>query len=234
MRLDYNISSKHHLEFIHNYQHYFSDPDAVNGQLNTYPGPGIVVGHPGVTGSIHRNTFSFVAAHRWTINDRLVNEVRATSSGNGTSLFTQEFAPGLYDFWGGFAVQSGTYLGSQGLGTGAFYNRRTQSRRNTPVKGFSDNLNMLRGTHTLNLGFAYTRVASFTQAVGTQTVPQIVFGIATGDPIATGTTNIFTTGNFPGSTAAQRTQASQLYAALTGRMSGINRLGLARRRHARV
>ena len=40
VRLDYNISSKHHLEFIHNYQHYFSDPDAVNGQLNAYPGDG--------------------------------------------------------------------------------------------------------------------------------------------------------------------------------------------------
>ncbi|MEK6303995.1 MAG: TonB-dependent receptor [Acidobacteriota bacterium] len=222
-RLDYNLSDKHHLEFIHNYQHYFSDPDAVNGQLNVYPGSGIVVGHPGTTGSIHRNTFSFVGAHRWTINDRLINEARATSSGNGTSLFTQEFAPGLYDFWNGFAVSTGTYLGSQGLGTGAFYNRRTQSRRNTPVKGFSDNLNMLRGPHTINVGFAYTRVASFTQAVGTQTVPQIVFGIATGDPIATGATNIFTTGNFPGSTAAQRTQAQQLYAALTGVITDINR-----------
>lgn len=222
VRLDYNISSKHHLEFIHNYQHYFSDPDAVNGQLSTYPGQGIVVGHPGVTGSIHRNSFSFVAAHRWTINDRLVNEVRATSSGNGTSLFTQEFSPGLYDFWKGFAVQSGTYLGSQGLGTGAFYNRRTQSRRNTPVKGLSDNLNMLRGAHTLNLGFAFTRVASFTQAVGTQVVPQVVFGIAAGDPINTGATNIFSTANFPGSSATQRTQASQLYAALVGRISSIN------------
>src|SRR6185436_3956304 len=219
IRFDANLSDKHHLEFIHNYQHYFSDPDGVNGQINVYPGSGLIVGHPGVTGSIHRNTFSFVAAHRWTINDRLINEVRATSSGNGTSLFTQEFSPGLYDFWRGYAVQSGTYLGSQGLATGAFYNRRTQSRRNTPVKGLSDNLNMLKGTHTFNYGFAFTRVASFTQAVGTQTVPQMVFGIATGDLIATGATNIFTTGNFPGSSATQRTQASQLYAALVGRVS---------------
>src|SRR5215813_7441552 len=221
-RLDFNLTSKHHVEFIHNYQHYFSLPDGVNGQINVYPGTGIVVGHPGTTGSIHRNSFSFVGAHRWTINERLINEVRATSSGNGTSLFTQEFAPGLYDFWGGYAVQSGTYLGPQGLGTGAFYTRRTQSRRNTPVKGLSDNLNMLQGAHTINFGFAFTRVASFTQAVGTQVVPQVTFGIATGDPIATGATNIFTTGNFPGSTSTQRSQAQSLYAALTGRMNGIN------------
>lgn len=222
VRLDYNLSSKHHFEFIHNYQHYFSDPDGVNGQLNVYPGSGIVVGHPGVTGSVHRNSFSFVGGHRWTINERLVNEIRATSSGNGTSLFTQEFAPGLYDFWNGFAVQSGTYLGPQSLGTGAFYTRRSQSRRNTPVKGFSDNLNMLKGTHTINFGFAFTRIASFTQAVDTQVVPQITFGIATGDPIATGATNIFTAANFPGSTSTQRSQAQSLYAALTGRINGIN------------
>lgn len=224
-RIDYNLSSKHHLEFIHNYQHYFSDPDGVNGQINVYPGSGIVVGHPGVTGSIHRNSFSFVGAHRWTVNDRVVNEVRLTSSGNGTSLFTQEFAPGLYDFWGGYAVQTGTFLGPQGIGFGAFLNRRSQSRRNTPVKGLSDNLNMLKGTHTLNLGFAFTRVASFTQGVDRQVVPRINLGLALGgtDPAGSGTTNIFTAGNFPGSTSTQRQEAATLYAILTGRVSSINR-----------
>ena len=224
VRLDYNISSKHHVEFIHNYQHYFSDPDGVNGQINVYPGSGVVVGHPGVTGSIHRNSFSFVAAHRWTINDRLINEVRATSSGNGTSLFTQEFAPGLFDFWRGYALNTGIFLGTQGVQGGAFYNRRTQSRRNTPVKGLSDNINMLRGAHTLNLGFAYTRVASFTQAVGTQVVPRINLGLTLGgtDPAGSGATNIFTTGNFPLSTSTQRQEAATIYAILTGRISSIN------------
>ncbi|HXI89728.1 MAG TPA: carboxypeptidase regulatory-like domain-containing protein [Blastocatellia bacterium] len=218
-RFDYNLSSKHHLEFIHNYQHYFSNPDGVNGQLDVYPGSGIVVGSPGTTGSIHRNSFSFVAAHRWTVNDRLINEVRATSSGNGTSLFTQEFAPGLYSAWGGYAVNAGTYLGPQSLGTGPFYTRRSQSRRNTPVKGLSDNLNMLKGVHTINLGFAFTRVASFTQAVDTQVVPQIVFGVDANDPVV----NVFSSTNLPGSSSAQRTQAQQLYALVTGRISAINR-----------
>jgi hypothetical protein len=219
-RLDWNISAKHHAEFIHNYQHYFSNPDGVNGQINVYPGSGLVVGAPGTTGSVHRNNFSFVGAERWTINERLINEIRATSSGNGTSLFTQEFAPGLYDFWGGYAVNTGTSFGGA-LG-GAFYNRRTQSRRNTPTKGLTDNLTMLQGTHSLNFGFSFLRVASFTQAVGTQVVPRINLGLATGDPINTGATSIFTTTNFPGSTAAQRTLAGTLYAVLTGRISSIN------------
>lgn len=219
IRIDVNVSSKHHLEFIHNYQHYFSNPDGVNGQLDVYPGSGIVVGSPGTTGSIHRNSFSFVGAHRWTVNERVVNEVRATSSGNGTSLFTQEFAPGLYSFWGGYAVNAGTYLGPQSLATGPFYTRRSQSRRNTPVKGLSDNLSTLKGAHSLNFGFAFTRVASFTQAVSTEVVPQIVFGIDSTDPIV----NLFSSTNFPGSSSTQRTQAQQLYALLTGRVSAINR-----------
>jgi hypothetical protein len=69
VRLDFNLNKDHHLEFVHNYQHYFSDPDGVNGQINVYPGTGIVVGAPGVTGSIYRNAFSFVMAERWTITN---------------------------------------------------------------------------------------------------------------------------------------------------------------------
>src|SRR5919199_1132094 len=157
-RLDWNITKNQHVEFIHNYQHYLSNPDAVNSQLDVAgPGSGIVIGTPGITGSIHRNSFSFVAAHRWTISNRLVNEARATSSGNGTSLFTSEFAPGLYKLWNGFAVTGGTYLGNQPLGTGAFYNRRSTSRRNTPTKGVTDNVTMVHGTHTFNLGGSFLR-----------------------------------------------------------------------------
>jgi hypothetical protein len=218
IRFDANLTDKHHLEFIHNYQHYFSDPDGVNGQINVYPGTGIIVGHPGVTGSIQRNTFSFVGAHRWTINDRLINEIRATSSGNGTSLFTREFAPGLYDFWDGYAVNGGGFLNA-----GAFRNRTSQSRRNTPVKGLTDNVTLLQGSHALNLGVAFIRVASFTQAVSTQVVPQLSFGLATGDPVNTGSTSIFTSANFPNSSSAQRTEAGNLYALLTGRVSSIAR-----------
>jgi hypothetical protein len=227
-RLDWNVTKNQHIEFIHNYQHYLSNPDGVNTQLDVAgPGTGIVIGTPGVTGSIHRNSFSFVGAHRWTISSRLVNEVRGTSSGNGTSLFTSEFGPGLYGLWGGNAVTGGTYLGNQSLGTGAFYNRRSTSRRNTPTKGVNDNVTFVTGTHTLNLGGLFLRINSFTSAAGTQVVPQVVFGLASGDPISTGSTNIFTntgtTPNFPGATSTQVSQAQSLYAYLTGRVSSIAR-----------
>jgi len=223
-RFDWNITKNQHLEFIHNYQFYYSTPDAVNGQNSVAPGQGIVIGTPGVTGSIYRDSFSYVMAHRWTINSRLVNEIRATSGGNGTSVFTREFGSGLYSFWGGYAVASGTFLGAQGNGTGAFYNRRTTSRRNTPTKGLTDNVTFLEGTHTLNFGASFLRINSFTQAAGTQLVPQLVLGITSDDPMNTSFfTNTGANPTFPGANSTQLGNAQSLYAILTGRVSAINR-----------
>ena len=223
-RFDWNITKNQHLEFIHNYQFYYSTPDAVNGQNSVAPGQGIVIGTPGVTGSIYRDSFSYVMAHRWTITNRLVNEIRATSGGNGTSVFTREFAPGLFDFWGGYAVATGTFLGAQGNATGAFYNRRTTSRRNTPTKGLTDNLTFIKSTHTLNFGASFLRINSFTQAAGTQVIPQFVLGITSDDPMNTTVfTNTGATPNFPGANSTQLGNAQSLYAILTGRASGINR-----------
>jgi hypothetical protein len=219
VRLDFNLSKDHHLEFIHNYQHYFSDPDGVNGQLNVYPGTGIVVGSPGITGSIYRNSFTFAMAERWTINNSLVNEIRATTSGNGGTVFTREFSPGLFNELGGYALGNPYSSG--------FFSRSSQSRRHTPVNSLNDNLNYIKGSHVMNFGVAFTRVKMFQQSVSNQVVPGVSFGIVTGDPINTGTaTSIFGTSgavNFPNSTAAQRTEAMNLYALLTGRISSTSK-----------
>lgn len=221
VRLDFNITKNHHLEFIHNYQHYFSDPDGVNGQLNVYPGTGIVVGSPGTTGSIYRNSFTFAMAERWTINNSLVNEIRATSAGNGGTVFTREFAPGLFSLFGGYALTNPF--------TSNFQSRSSQSRRHTPVNSLNDNLNYIKGSHVMNFGVAFTRVKMFQQSVSNQSVPGITFGVVTGDPINTGTTSIFAAptatvpGNFPGSTATQRSEAAALYAQLTGRIASTSK-----------
>ena len=223
-RFDWNITKAQHFEFIHNYQHYFADPDAVNGQNSVAPGQGIVIGTPGVTGSIYRNTFSYAAAHRWTINNRLINEIRATFGGNGTSAFTREFSAGLFQLWGGYAVTGGTFLGAQGNGSGAFYNRRSTSRRNTPTKGVTDNLTFVKGTHTLNFGGSFLRINSWTSGASTQIVPQVVFGITSDDPMTTSFfTNTGPSPNFPGASSTQLGNAQSLYAYLVGRVSSISR-----------
>jgi hypothetical protein len=217
IRLDFNITKDHHVEFVHNYQHYFSIPDGVNSIFSIYPGLGTHVGSPQVTGgSIYRNNFTFAAAERWTINSRLVNEVRATSSGNGTSMFRREFAPAHFQLFNGYSVGNPFSSG--------FFTYSGQSRRNTPVKSLSDNLSWMRGTHNLNFGVGYTRISSFTQAVSSAYVPTITLGIAANDPINAGSTSIFSTTNyFPGSNSTQRGDAQALYALLTGRISSTGR-----------
>jgi hypothetical protein len=215
VRLDFNITSDHHVEFVHNFQHYFSQPDGVNSIFSIYPGTGSVLGGDGSTGSIYRNNFTFALAERWTIKSNLINEVRLTSSGNGTANFRREFGPGQFKLFNGYAVGNPFSSG--------YFTYSTNSRRNTPVKTINDNLFWLKGEHSLNFGGSYTRVASWTQSIGSQQVPGITIGIATNDPVNTGSTSIFNTTNFPGSTPTQRSEAAALYALLTGRISATTR-----------
>src|SRR5262245_48412556 len=215
IRLDVNVTNNHHVEFVHNFQHYFSQPDGVNSIFSIYPGAGSVLGGDGSTGSIYRNAFTFALAERWTIGSALVNEIRATSSGNGTSNFRREFGPGQFALFNGYNVTD-PY-------TSGYRTYTANSRRNTPVKTLTDNLTWLKGAHEFNFGGSYTRINSWTSDIGTALVPQISIGIATNDPVNSGNTSIFTSTFFPNSTSAQRTDAANLYALLTGRISSTTK-----------
>jgi len=215
IRLDFNVSEKHHIEFVHNFQHYFSQPDGVNSIFSIYPGTGSVLGGDGSGGSIYRNSFTFALAERWTIRPNLVNEIRATSSGNGTSNFRREFGPGQFALFGGYNVSNPF--------TSAYTTYTSNSRRNTPVKTLTDNLFWQKGSHGINFGGSYTRINAWNSDIGSALVPTLSIGIATGDPVNTGATSIFTTANFPNSTATQRSDAANMYALLTGRISSTTR-----------
>ena len=214
MRLDLNATEKHHVEFVYNYQYYNSNPDAVNGQLPVVPGTGVVLGQP-PTGSIVRNVFSGALALRSTLSNTLVNELRGTLGQGGNVLFSGEMSAGLFTPWRGYAFSFPF--------TGNPQTRQSQSRRHTPVWTFYDTLNLTKGQHTWTFGGAYTHIKSYQESYGSQLIPTATLGIATGDPVNTGATALFTAGNFPNSTAAQRTDAANLYAQLTGRISGITR-----------
>ncbi len=213
-RLDANLTDKHHLEFVWNYQHYNTNPDAVNGVLPIYPGTGSVLGSP-ASGGIRRKTFSAVTAVRSTLSPRLTTEVRFGFGGAGTSLFSDEIVPSLFNRWGGYAPVF-NYTTNP-------YTRRTQSRRHTPVWTGNANLTWSRDTHLLNFGGTFSHVTSWVQSTSTQVIPTITFSMAANDPANTGATSLFTPANFPDSTPAQRSDAAALYALLTGRVSSIGR-----------
>jgi hypothetical protein len=217
LRMDYNLTEKHHIEFVYNYQTNVRRPDGVNVATASpiFPGTGNVLNGTefGNQGGI---AFSAVAALRSTLTTRLVSEVRFGIVG-GTVIFNNGINPGDFDQWKGFGPQLGFVTNP--------YRTTGQTRRNTPLKQGNANLTYSMSAHLLNFGGSFTQVNSWTTSVnGTQIVPTVAFGVATGDPAITGSTSIFTAANFPGANATDmQTNAPALYALLTGRVSAINR-----------
>ena len=216
-RLDYNVNNANHVEFIWNYQTNLRSPDGVNiaGSSPIYPGTGNVLNGKelGNQGGI---AFSGVAAVRSTISARLVSELRFGLTGGGT-IFNNNINPEDFAQWRGYAPVFGF--------TNNPYRSTGQTRRNTPLKQGNANFTYSMTSHLLNFGLSFTQVNTWNTSVnGTQIVPGVTFGVATGDPIITGATNMFTATNFPGASAADmQTNAPALYAMLTGRISQVSR-----------
>jgi hypothetical protein len=206
VRLDFNLTSKHHLENIWNYNYFGGVVDFLNNVDPAFPG---FPNH----GSQISNRFSNVTALRSTLTPTIVNEARFGLTG-GTVLFFPEISPA--DFNGTVANQQGFNLGISAAGiTNATVNNGP-SRRNAPVKQFTDTLSWTRGSHSLNFGGTFTQVNYWAQAF--TPVPSITFGIDTTDPANA----MFVAANFPGAAAADITRAAAIYATLTGHITAIN------------
>ncbi len=215
-RWDWNVSNKHHVEFIYNYQTNLRRPDGVNlgGSSPIFPGTGNVLNGKelGNQGGI---AFSAVAALRSTLSPRITSELRFGLTG-GTVIFNNGIAPEDFAQWNGYAPTF-NYTTSPFRTTG-------QTRRNTPVKQGNANMTWSRSAHLLNFGMSFTQVNTWSAGVtSTAFVPTVSFALATGDPANTGATNLFTAANFPGSNATNLSDAGALYALLTGRVSQVGR-----------
>jgi len=206
VRFDFNLSSKHHLENIYNYDFFGSKVDFLNGRDPVFPG------FPNF-GSQGSNRFSNVIALRSTISSTLVNEARLGLTGGRTEFFPEASAA---DFNGPVANQQGFALGINAAGISVAHNTTAPSKRNTPVWQFSDTVTWTKGTHSMSYGFNFSRISSW--SVSQTLVPSITFGINTNDPANT----MFTSANFPGSAAADLTRARNIYAVLTGHITAIN------------
>jgi hypothetical protein len=207
VRLDFNLTEKHHLENVWNYNKFGGLVDFLNSRDPQFPG------FPN-KGSQISNRFSNVTALRSTLTSRLVNEARFGFTG-GTVLFFGEASAA--DFSGPLANQQGFALGINAAGITNAHNTTAPSRRNAPVWQFSDTLSWTRSSHSLSFGFNYTQINFF--SVDQTIVPSIGLGVAQDDPALA----MFTSTNFPGSADADRTRAAALYAVLTGRVTAVNR-----------
>jgi len=211
LRLDFNLSEKHHLETSYYYQNYITTIDTLNNRDPQFPG------FPNHGGQFS-NRFSVSTALRSTLTPTIVNEVRVGFTGGTVAFFPDADAS---QFNGSVANQAGFSLGINAFGNSttaitSATNTTSPSRRNAPVWTFGDTLSWTRGAHSLNFGGSFTQANFWT--LDKTLVPSIAFGVNANDPAA----GMFNSTNFPGISSAQLSSAQALYAVLTGRVTAIN------------
>ena len=216
-RIDFVVNSKNTLSFIYNYDWYNAVPDLLNGLVPAFPGTGDVLFGNVQTGQ-GSNRFDGTISLRSTISSHMTNEWRMGLNG-GTVTFFTGISPGDFDPWRGYFpsfASAGTSL--SGVATG---DAQEPQRRNAPVKNLGDTVSWIKGSHQLSFGGNWDQVNLYQQIEYTELFPTISFGIASGDPVFTGNTSMFTTANFPGASSSQLSSAANLYADVVGRVSGI-------------
>ena len=201
LRLDFNLTKNHSLEFVMNRQKFLPAKDFLNSQEERFPG------FPSYTQSSYRDAYSTTL--RSTFGKSIVNEARHTIS-TGQSFFSAGISRDDFGYQGGFD------LGIGAAGITSTTSRNSYSDRNSPTYDFTDSVTWVWGGHSINFGGQYKRIKLIQNSIG-RIVPTISFGID-----ATDTANsMFNTTNFPGASATQLTEARNLYATLIGRVTGF-------------
>jgi hypothetical protein len=211
-RIDYEVSKSHRLTGSMNYRHINSTPDTTNSaQL---PFPGFLT-----TGSQQSTRWTTSESLRSTFGSNLVNEFRIGGSG-GSTLFSPELEPGMWSGTGagaqggyrlnlnGACCGTGFALTNPGLGSG-------QSSREASTRVIEDTATWLRGNH--NISFGGTFVQGMVWLQNQTLVPTANFGLVATESAIT----MFNTTNFPGASTTDLTNAQNLYAMLTGRITSL-------------
>jgi hypothetical protein len=205
VRLDFNLTSKHKLENIWNYQLFTGKVDFLNNTDPAFPN----FPNQGFQGS---NRFSNTTALRSTLTPAIVNEARFGLTG-GTVLFFPNVNAG--QFTGSVANQDGFSLGIGAAGITSATVSTSPSRRNAPVRSFTDTVSWTKGAHSMSFGGSLTHITFWSWAQ--QQVPTITLGTDASDPANA----LFTTANFPGASTTDLTNARNIYAVLTGRVTAV-------------
>ena len=95
--IDYNLSDKHHLSGVWNYQVNSRDPDGLNGTLAILPGTGTVLGSPELQGPVWHQLDRDLSHVRSTSLRRLTNEGTFGIQG-GTDILGSGTAANEYGF----------------------------------------------------------------------------------------------------------------------------------------
>ena len=209
VRLDFNLTPNHHLDNVWNYNVFASSPDQLNSRDAIFPG--LPIG----TGGQYSDRFSNSTGLRSILTKNLTNELRFGIGAGGTVLFFPETSPEAFSSLGGFNTSFAVF-NPGGNNTSSPASGSSSSRNNAPSLVLLDNLSYVKGDHTFNFGVDLAQHKSWSFSVA-RVVPAITFGLDTNDPASA----MFTAANLPGASATDITNARNLYALLTGRVTAI-------------
>jgi len=219
VRADYNVTGKHRFSSAWNYNWFTDTPDTLNNFDAQFPGFPVEAGQSSVR-------WSWSNSLRSTLSQNIVNEARVGYTSSPVTFF-KELNTGMFN--GAVANQAGFQMtlsptanngGLDGTAlTNASPSPAPQSRNATALL-VENTLTWLRGSHNLSLGGSWTQYELV--ARNSALVPTITFGVVTGDPAQGLFTGAIGAAAFPGASAANLAAAQNIYALLTGRVSGIN------------
>ena len=208
-RLDYNLTQKHRLSGSYAIIWSQRDPDYLNNADVRFPGA------PNYR--FFRSTRPLYSVSlRSTLSGNKVNELRGgiTAKGGASKFgFPSDTSggPGSFADENGFAIDF-----DQNIGLTNWFTTNGPSWRSAPTYSLDESMTWLKGKHSVSFGGGFLRATAWESA--SQIVPGINVGFNTDfDPAA----SLFTTANFPSASAAQLSDARDLYALLTGRVLSV-------------
>jgi hypothetical protein len=199
-RLDYQITNKVAYHVAWNLRHYHVNPTGPS-----YPDLGLA------SGEAKETHYALSNGLDTTLKPTLFNSFKfgIQSTVTGANIGNSEFQ---------WAAQNNKQI-TFGSGISAFIPNATPLIRSNPAYSYSDEMNWVKGKHTIKFGAngIYTRFYenAYYQNSG---VLNYTLGIATNDPI----NSVFSAANFPSIVSTTLSTPAALYATLTGRVSSIS------------
>jgi hypothetical protein len=212
LRIDYNLTDKHRLSGSTSTIWAERDPDYLNAVDARFPGaPNYRFFHS--TRPLHSITL------RSTLSSNIVNELRTGITALGGASYFGDMSsngPQTFEDTGGFALDFPNF--SDPALTNWFATN-SPSWRSAPTISIDNTLNWQRGKHSLMFGGSVLLARAWENAQ--QMVSELDLGFEEDfDPAA----SLFdaASGNFPGASSGQLSDARDLYGMLTGRVTAVN------------
>ena len=217
LRMDGNITKNHSIEGVFNDQPFRSNVDFLNNVDPAFPG----LANAGTQNSDRR---SLSIGVRSNFGSSVVNEFRYSQLAGwlgGNSRFELVGGPEFFsNLMNGYSISLAA-VGATNPGI-----RNAFSSRSSPTQDFSDTVTLVKGTHTFSFGGQLKKIQTISDSVGL-VAPTVNLGLVSTD---TAVLNAFTNvadatlgpATVPNATNAELANAQNLYALLTGRVSGFN------------